>query len=731
MNTLTYRSILKPLLFAILLGTAGGMNAQEEFDGLRGTHKWMSRTDAPNSLYKYISGEAYKLLQERSDKVAGINTLSEWKERQEWLKTTLMDVVGPFPEKTPLNPRITGVVERDTYRVENLIYESQPGFYVTASLFIPNDLKEEEQAPAIIFCSGHSEEAYRPYTNVLVNLVNKGFVVFAFDPIGQGERLGYYDEEKDKSIFKWPTWEHSYPGAQVLLTGDSMAKYFIWDGIRAVDYLLTREEVDPARLGIHGRSGGGTQSALIGAFDDRIKAVAPELYITSYTRLFESMGPQDAEQNFPNGIERGLDMADLLAVRAPKPALVGTTTRDMFPIQGSIETVREVSRIYEAYGKPENFGMASADAPHKTTKENREAMYAFFQEVLDNPGDPVDREISGLTAKDLQVTETGQILTSLDGESTFSLNLKRAEEKQKELEDSRKDLDAHFPRVLKAAKELSGYQEPEAAEAPQFTGRAQREGYTIEKKLVKGQGDYLIPYLVLEPEEASGKGLIYLHPEGKAVDAEVGGDLEKFVKAGFTVLAPDLVGTGELGPGDYKGDAYIDSTSYNIWFAGMLVGKSIVGIQTSDVIKLKNLFQAENQLEEIYGLAKGEMAPILLHAAAFDDDLTRIALLEPYSSYFSLVNNRMYESEFLHSTVPGAIGQYDLPDLAASLAPEELIMLGVVDGTGTTVEPGELNEEFSVIRAAYKNAGAKENFILRPGNNVSDILDIWTGKNEN
>lgn len=726
--SLEISNILKPLsiLSLAFLLTGHETRAQEEFDGLRGTHKWISLTDAPNSLYKHMAHQAYDLLEERAEKVAGIGSLQEWKERQEWIKRTLQDIVGPFPEKTPLNPEITNVIEKEDYRVEHIIFESRPGFHVTSSLFLPGNLKEGEKAPAIIYFSGHSESGYRSrtYQSVIINLVKKGFVVLAVDPIGQGERLGYFDEEKGKSIFKWPTWEHSYPGAQLFMTGDSMANFMIWDGIRAVDYLETRKEVDSDRIGATGRSGGGTQSAYLAAFDERIKAVAPENYITSYKRLYESMGPQDAEQNFFHGIKRGLDMADLLVVRAPKPALMITTTRDMFPIQGSMETAREVERIYEAYGMPGNFTMISDDAPHASTKKNREAMYAFFQKYLDNPGKAADQEVEVLTGEEIQVTETGQVSTSYDGESVFSLNLQLVEEKQNKLKASREELSEHISRVLDTAKALSGYREPQQPHDPIFTGRIQREGYTIDKLLVQGEGEYLIPYLLLKPEEANQKAVIYLHPEGKAVDAEEGGDMEKFVQNGYTVLAPDLIGIGELGPGDFRGDSYIDSISYNNWYSSMLIGRSIVGIQAGDVTRLANLLQEDQDIEEIYGFAKKEMGPVMLHAAAFNEAIEKVALWEPYSSYHSIVTDRLYLPRFLHSTVAGAIGAYDLPDLAASLAPEELILLGVTDGTGEVMDLPSLEQEFSVIEASYQKA--KDEFILKSGEySLSDILKAW------
>ncbi len=136
--------------------------------------------------------------------------------------------------------KLSRTIESDSFRVEHIIFESQPGFFVTSSLFIPGTLKKNRKAPVVIYCSGHAEDGYRGavYQHVILNLVRKGFIVFAFDPVGQGERLEYYDQQTGKSIVGGPTTEHSYPGTQAFITGSSEARYMIWDGIRAVDYLL-------------------------------------------------------------------------------------------------------------------------------------------------------------------------------------------------------------------------------------------------------------------------------------------------------------------------------------------------------------------------------------------------------------------------------------------------------------------------------------------------------------
>lgn len=687
---------------------------------------WLHWSDLPNALYKHITSEAYDMLEDRAGVVSEIRTQDEWNERQKHLQATLAGITGPFPEKTPLNARVTSVVERSDFRVENIIFESQPGFFVTSSLFIP-DTPDGQNAPAIIYCSGHTTEGYRSavYQHKILNLVSKGFIVFAFDPVGQGERMEYFDPGTGISAVGGPTREHSYPGAQAFITGSSQAGYMIWDGIRAVDYLFTRPEVDRERIGITGRSGGGTQSAYIAALDERIYAAAPEAYITSFTRLLQSIGPQDAEQNMYNTIKQGIDHADLLAVRAPKPSMIIATTNDFFSIQGARETYREVQAVYQAYGKPDNLGMAEDLEGHASTRKNREAMYAFFQKHLNNPGSNADIEVDILNEEELKVTTTGQISTSTGSETVFSLNSRQAEILAKNLSESRKEYESHQLSIINSAKKLAGYRTPEKTGEPVYTGRILKEGYRIEKYFVSGEGEYVIPYLMLIPETPGSGSLIYLHPEGKSADASPGGQVEWFVRKGFTVLVPDLIGTGETGPGYFRGDAFIEGISYNVWFASILTGRSITGIRASDVVKLTRLLYEYHGCEDVYALAKGELSPVLLHAAAFEPSISRVALLEPLSSYHSLVTTRFYSPRFIHGAVPGMLEYYDLPDLAASLAPRVLMLVNMVDGTGVSDDREEMDDDLSVIRNAYGKRASSGSLMIETGPDLNHFFQKW------
>lgn len=686
----------------LLLGFSS--EAQEDLKVIQ-SH-WVSFTDGPNALYKHQAAQAFKMLDARKEAVKELHTLEDWEGWQKQVKKTLMRVVGPFPEKTPLRPEITRTIQKPGYRMDHLVFQSQPEFYVSATLFIPDGLKSK--APAIIYCSGHALESYRSvtYQHVILNLVKKGFIVLAFDPVGQGERLEYYDSATGKPTIGGPTKQHSYPGAQAFIAGSSQARYMIWDGIRAVDYLISRPEVDPERLGITGRSGGGTQAAYIAAFDERIYASAPENYLTNFKRLWLTHGPQDAEQNFYRGIASGLDQPDLLLVRAPKPNLLIATSRDIFNIEGARETAKQVSRIYQAFDAPGNFALVEDDAGHASTQKNREAMYAFFQNHLNLPGESSDESIDTLSNEELQVSPKGQLLETYPGKTIQQLNLEfLSDQPTGTLEERVAD-----------SRELSGYLEPVGTSERMMTGRYQRDGYTVEKHLIKGEGEYWIPFLLLVPEEITAEAVLYLHPEGKAADASVGGEMEALVKEGAMVMAPDLLNTGEMGSGGFNGDSNFKGNSYNHWFGSILIGRSLVGLHAGDANRLAKVLQEVSGSKTIKGLAKGRMSAVLLHAANYNEAYSSIALVDPMVSYRELVQERNYDPSLIPFSVANSVPHYDLPDLLENLADKNPLVLQ--GGAGTPTEGQSLLPE---------RAGMEKIKVIQPGDfeERSGYLKQW------
>ncbi|NND05234.1 MAG: xylan esterase [Saprospiraceae bacterium] len=674
---------------------------------------WSYYSDVENSLYKYFCDVAFDQLDQRKQTVNRLKTREDWERRQQEVKRRMKDIVGSFPDKTPLNIQVTGTVQKNGFSVEKLVYESRPGYHVTAALFIPENLVDP--APAILNPIGHSTLSFRRdiYQHTIINLVKKGFIVLAYDPIGQGERLQYYDPALGKSIFP-SNHEHSYPGAQCFISGYSPASYFIWDGIRGLDVLESRPEVDPQRIGMTGISGGGTSTAQICVFDDRILAAAPECYITNYNRLFRSEGPQDAEQNLVRFIAEGLDHPDFIALRAPKPTLIVSTTRDFFSIQGAMESYHEAGEAFAALGEAENLQMTIDDDRHSFTKKNREAMYAFFQKHLQNPGDPTDQEIEPLSLEELQVTPTGQVSTSFQGETMYSLNKKVVENQVEKLNARRRNIAEHLPQVRRLFPKIAGITVPEEFGSAVFSGRFVGAEYAIEKYLIPGSGAYMLPLALCIPtEKQSSEVVLILHQQGKDYAINEDGLTKELLAQGFTVLLADLPDIGEMGPGYLRGDTFIRNVSYNKWFAGILTGKTIVGLRAEDIIRMINFLHSDRKYESIAAISIGTLGSELLHALAISQDVAKVCLIESFQGYADIALSQEYRTEYIHSTVPGAIEAYDLPDLAALIAPRKLMILNPLSANGDTVDESVASKNFAFPSKAFVQQGVKDNFSLR------------------
>lgn len=668
-----------------------------------GPDQWMAYRWLDQAWYHEIRRLAGRRLDERIAAVTKCTDRACLEERREKVKRALLESIGGLPARTTLNARVTERLERPAFTVEKIVYESLPGFYVTACLFLPR--QRQQPAPAVIYCSGHTEEGFRSptYQHVMLNLVKKGFIVLAFDPLGQGERYQYLDEE-GRPAKGGPTAEHSYAGLPCLLNGMTVARYMIHDGMRAVDYLLSRPEVDAARIGITGRSGGGTQSAYIAAVDERIYAAAPENYLTSFRRLLASIGPQDAEQNLPGFLRRGLDHADLLAVRAPKPALMLTTTRDFFSIQGARETYAELQQVYRVYQADDRLYYHEDDYGHGSTKANREALYAFFQRHLEAPGDSTDREVEVFSPEALTITRTGQVGTALDSRTVFDLNEAAAPpSRETDLQGT-------------ALQELAGMEAEVSSFRAVFTGCYRQDEYTVEKYFLEfDRGRYPLPFLWLTPAEPSSAAVVlYLDSRGKAAAMAPGGPIDSLLRAGHRVLAPDLLHIGELGGAPYGGDSRFDGVSFNLLLGSSLIGKSLPTFQADDIRALRRYIDERlgGHPAEVKAWAHGPLCVSLLHAAAVGAAFGAIELHDPLVAWRDLLTTSRYDPRLAYAVVPGALPFYDLPELAAQLVPTRLTIVRPRHADGRTLTALEAETAYQPLRRRYAGAGAAERLVI-------------------
>ncbi len=666
MNYRSISTVLLPLFFTTIL--LGQPNTESVFDSHR-NFKWHSYKNNDQALYKIISEEAFRLLDARTKNIANLETKDQWLSYQDELRGKLFGSMEKF-KRTPLHAQTTGDIKRKTFTVEKILFESLPGFYLTGCLFLPNT--RQSPAPAIIYCSGHTDQAFRndTYQNVILNLVDKGFVVFAFDPIGQGERSQYLDTATGVSKVGLCTPEHCYAGMQTLMTGTSITDYFVWDGSRAVDYLMSRKEVDPNRIGITGRSGGGTQAAMIAAYDKRIYAAAPEAWFNNFKRLLQSIGMGDAEQNPYQAIANGIDYPDYLHIRAPRPSLIVTTTHDFFSIQGARETFTEAQRSYTALGNSQNILMTEDLGVHESTKTNRESVYAFFQEHLGLPGDPTEKEIPLFAADELWVSKTGQISSSMKNKTVFDLNqsyfLKTKLAKNELGEKIKEIAGIRFDRKLITAV---------------YTGKLNREGYEVEKYfLEQSKGDYALPvYVIKKSDVKTNKILVWLNTSGKNKVLE-NDRLPKFLDANFTIITADLPGIGELYDPEFTGDGFIDGIPNNYAFGAHLIGKSVAGIQAEGIdVLMQFVTQRSRDSEQVYALVEGGVGSAFLHFASIKNTFSKIVLSDMPDSNRKLMETKYYNPRQAYYIVPGSLPFYDIDDMISLLPAGSVKMMHRAD----------------------------------------------------
>ncbi len=689
---------------------------KKEEENLNVFQQWIKWNNPGSLALNHLTRQAEVYYKIRDKQIDKLKTKNDWLKRQQVVKNKLKELIGNFPKKEALNPEITGIIQKEGYRIEKIIYEPVPGYYETGCLYIPD--KINGKAPAILNVFGHDQASFREeyYQVIITNLVKKGMIVFAIDPLGQGEHVQYYDREIKFSAIGYSVIEHCYFGNVCFLAGVSSAKHFIWDGIRAIDYLLTRSEVDPENIGVTGFSEGGTVTSYLMALDDRVKVAIPCSWPTAYRRLLEMKGIGDAETILIHGLAKGITFEDLLEVRSPKPTLMTFTSRDEYlSLQGARDALREAKKVYSAFGKEDNLELVEDDYKHWMTPKIRLAMYAFFQKHFNMTGNPAEEKTDLPTVKELTVTPTGQIATYKGGKMVFDLNKKESEKLGENLEQSRRDIAKHLIKVKIKAREISGYATPSPDKEGAFiNGRYQRKGYTVELDAILGEsGDYAILVLLFKPDDSLVKhpAVVYLHSKGKITDAVPGGEIEELVKQGYVVAAADVLGMGET--------KHTSGRGHQDGYTAVLIGRSMVGIQAGDIIRVVNYLKSRSDVnpQKIGAIAFNEMCLALLHAAAFDSSINHISLIGSLISYQSVIMNRFYRigitkrpgsDDYWHPYevdftwgIASVLTAYDLPDLMGCLAPRKIVLAGLIDSMLEPASTELISKELEFPRSVY------------------------------
>jgi len=448
--------------------------------------------------------------------------------------------LGGLPPRTPLNAKVVGKLHGDGFRGEKIMFESQPNVFVSAIMFLPTT---KPPYPAVLIPCGHNASGKAGQQRAMILLTGNGIAALSYDPVGQGERYLILDDEGNR--VHRSVDEHTLLGVASMPVGRNAATYRVWDGLRAVDYLASRKDIDAGRLGVTGCSGGGTMTSYLMALDERLEAAAPSCYITSFDRLIDTAGPQDAEQNIHGQIAFGMDHADYVHMRAPRPTLILASTHDFFDIDGVWQTFREAKQLFTRMGVPHRVSVIEADQRHGFPSEHRVAMTNWMLRWLaDNDTEVSEPETEVFSNEQVRCTPRGQVMLLPDARSAFDLNVdedERLAPQRAALWKNNRDEALSHVRRLAGIRPLTDLPQREV----QHVGEVKRDGYQIEKLILHPEADIRLPALVFVPNEPRGEAVLYLHGEGKQADAGTGGPIEQLVRDGHVVLAVDLRGLGE------------------------------------------------------------------------------------------------------------------------------------------------------------------------------------------
>lgn len=367
-----------------------------------------------DKLYYYMLEKSKKYFRLAEERRASIKSKEDLISYQKEMRAWFIESMGsiPYDKNYPLNAKTTGVIEEENLTIEKVLFTAREGVYVTGNLYLPKN--REEKAPAILFQLGHSDlgKANARYQSVARILASYGLIVFSMDPVGQGERSGYMEKELSKPMIARSTPDHQMGGDPCFLTGFQSQRYFIADAMRGIDYLLTRSEVDPERIGATGSSGGGTQTAVIALCDDRVKAAAPGTFITNREEYIYAGSAQDSEQIWFGSTKKGFDHYELLACVAPKPYMILVADSDFFPIEGARKVYEENKKWWSLLGNEKDLEMYVDRTLHAYTDNLANAAGEFFKKAFSMNVERVNVSTAPLPEKEVNVTKSGHV--SLD-----------------------------------------------------------------------------------------------------------------------------------------------------------------------------------------------------------------------------------------------------------------------------------------------------------------------------
>ena len=655
-------------------------------------------------------------LAEVDAKIARLDTPAAVRRWQRGVRAHLADILGDLPRRTPLHPRVVGRIERSDVIVEKVIFESQPRYYVTANLYIPT--RHPLPAPGVLVPCGHAKlgKGYKLYREAGIGLARKGYVALVYDPTGQGERSECYDPRTRRHWVHREVPQHHYTGKPCVLTGMTLAGYRAWDGVRCIDYLTSRPEVDAGRIGVMGNSGGGAMTLLITAVDERVAACA-------------ASHPGGSMENTHLCGRRPPDRR-LYSLIAPRPCriIVGDASGET----RHVDKLNILKPFYAACGCPGRLELVWVDGKHDLKRPKREASYGWFNRWLGGPErDAAEPDFRGLSERSLWCTRGGQVQGSIGGERMQTLNAARAKKlaPKRAVPKTRAARTAQLVALRRAVKRRIGFS-PCTAPLNARTVWTRRAPFgTVEGLVFESEPGMPVPALLLLPRDARPDAPVVVHAgeSGKPAALEPVTLAVALARTGLPVLSIDARGTGETSLCDVDDSDTWPARTRNwrnfngarwqhdqLAIRALSVGRSRSGMRVLDVLRAAELVRARGGLRgrPVALVGEGRGGVWAMKAAAFDRRIAAAAAVRTLASYRMLVDKPEY-NQFEHFWVPGALLDYDVPDLPALVAPRPVLVLDPVDQMSRRLGAAAAGRVFAYARRVYRASGRRNALVIR------------------
>lgn len=616
-----------------------------------------------SAYYSYLMLDVHRSNAIRSGELRkAFNSKKEMLRYIDDVKCRLRKIIGEFPAKTPLNGKVTGTVNGEGFKVEKIIFESLPGRYVTAHLYLPEN--SSKPVPACIEMCGHGLNGKGTGSALAVRMALNGIAVMVVDPIAQGERLQLMDE-KGRALTRGVTTEHTLLNPAFNLLGSSLAAQEYWDNSRAIDYLQSRMDIDKDRIGAYGFSGGGTQASYLVGLDERIKVGCVGLFFSSRARTLELQGPSDGCQQIPNeGCER-IEGADFALMMAPKPFIVLDGKYDFVDHWGALCGFEELKKCYTILGHPERVTQYYAEDGHATPLDVQIRLVEWFGRWLgrDNTISQDTRNVEW-KGTDMLCTASGQVnLEYEDALSVMDETVKTMNQlASQRVEFLQKDKDV----IRQKMQELLGLENMFNDDIEAFTtGRSSLREFEEYRYQLNCEGQMPVACVVWIPSTATADSPveIHLHEQGKAWFFN---DLTKrdAVSDGKIIVAADFRGIGEMeDPYIYNYTKYWNR-EYRVATTSMHIGRPVMGQRVADMRTLLNFCSEDEKLKghPIKVVADGVYGPVVMHSAVLDSRISQAVLSRCLKSWKEYLENPL-QRDMYSNVLFGVLKYYDLPDL--------------------------------------------------------------------